>query len=196
MPSVSRFFRCVSIPHGGACPRNFHVDLTSARGHATLGVPAPEPQAGLGRDCGRSFAALPGATAKWDTASTGARCCAAWSSRCMTTRRRGLPCCAFVATSRARTARYSTSKFPKRLPLPTATARPNCWRCLNSVKTCWHAERREQSQRSRSSLSSRGFKSKLKALEVRGSCTEARSSRPLPGYYMDNVILSPVGTAV
>ena len=42
--------RCVSIPHGGACPRNFHVDLTSARGHATLGVPAPEPQAGLGRD--------------------------------------------------------------------------------------------------------------------------------------------------
>ena len=47
MPSI---LRCVSIPHGGACPRNFHVDLTSARALATLGVPAPEPQAGLGRD--------------------------------------------------------------------------------------------------------------------------------------------------
>ena len=81
MPSASRFFRCVSIPHGGACPRNFHVDLTSARGHATLGVPAPEPQAGLCRDCGRSFAALPGATATWDDGVDGRAllCCLVFS---------------------------------------------------------------------------------------------------------------------
>ena len=59
------------------------------------------------------------------------------------------------------------------LNISQSTARPNCWRCLNSVKTCWHAERREQSQRSRSSLSSRGFKNKLKALkELHGSATE------------------------
>jgi len=29
--------RCVGIPHGGECPRNFHVDLTCARAYATLG---------------------------------------------------------------------------------------------------------------------------------------------------------------
>ena len=29
--------RCVGPPHGGACPHNFRVDLTSARAYATLG---------------------------------------------------------------------------------------------------------------------------------------------------------------
>ena len=29
--------RCVGPPHGGACPHNFRVDMTSARGYATLG---------------------------------------------------------------------------------------------------------------------------------------------------------------
>jgi hypothetical protein len=29
--------RCVGTPHGGECPRNFHVDLTCARAYATLG---------------------------------------------------------------------------------------------------------------------------------------------------------------
>ena len=80
-PFRKSILRCVSIPHGGACPRNFHVDLTSARGHATLGVPAPEPQAGLCRDCGRSFAALPGATATWDDGVDGRAllCCLVFS---------------------------------------------------------------------------------------------------------------------
>ena len=31
------FLRCVGPPHGGACPRNFHVDLTCARAYAMLG---------------------------------------------------------------------------------------------------------------------------------------------------------------
>ena len=29
--------RCVGPPHGGACPHNFRVDLTSARAYAALG---------------------------------------------------------------------------------------------------------------------------------------------------------------
>ena len=159
--------RCVSIPHGGACPRNFHVDLTSARGHATLSVPAPEPQAGLGRDCGRSFAALPGATATWDDGVDGRAllCCLVFSVHDNPAQGAAMLrfCCSIPCTD--------CTVFD--LNISQSTARPNCWRCLNSVKTCWHAERREQSQRSRSSLSSRGFKNKLKALkELHGSATE------------------------
>ena len=168
--------RCVSIPHGGACPRNFHVDLTSARGHATLGVPAPEPQAGLGRDCGRSFAALPGATATWDDGVDGRAllCCLVFSVHDNPAQGAAMLrfCCSIPCTD--------CTVFD--LNISQATARPNCWRCLNSVKACWHAERREQSQRSRSSLSSRGYRIQKQAEGARGAARKrdrASPSRPL-----------------
>ena len=37
MPSASRFFAACPPPHGGACPRNFNIDVTCARAYVTLG---------------------------------------------------------------------------------------------------------------------------------------------------------------
>ena len=47
--------RCVGPPHGGVCPRNFHVDLTCARAfYATLGELHLDHKQDLVRDAAKT----------------------------------------------------------------------------------------------------------------------------------------------
>ena len=85
--------RCVGPPHGGACPHNFRVDLTSARAYATLGELHLNHEQDLIVTCDmwvQALAALPRTRPPRGTTVSTARCCATCSSRCTTTRRTGL----------------------------------------------------------------------------------------------------------
>ena len=67
--------RCVGPPHGGACPHNFRVDLTSARAYATLGELHLDHEQDLVVTCDmwvQALAALPRAPATWDDGVDGA----------------------------------------------------------------------------------------------------------------------------
>ena len=83
--------RCVGPPHGGACPHNFRVDLTSARAYATLGELHLDHEQDLVVTCDmwvQALAApLPRAPRHIGTTASTACCCATYSSRCCKFRR-------------------------------------------------------------------------------------------------------------
>ena len=70
--------RCVGPPHGGVCPRNFHVDLTCARAYATLGELHLDHEQDLVVTCDmwvQALASLPRAPSSWDDGVDGALLC-------------------------------------------------------------------------------------------------------------------------